>query len=59
LFEIVAGFGTLATRGTWSANIPSRTGIMSDRTLPEDVSVRTSSRNASKDAAFAAVFSDT
>jgi len=48
-----------AAYGVWSASIPSRTGIMSDRTLPAVVSARTWPRNASMAAALAAVFSDT
>ena len=48
-----------AACGIWRANIPSRTGIINDRTLPAAVSARTCPRNPSMAAAFAAVFSDT
>jgi len=48
-----------AACGIWRANIPSRTGIISDRTLPSAVSARTCPRNPSMAPALAAVFSDT
>jgi len=53
------------TGATWvgycvcSASIPSRTGIIRERTLPAFVSARTSARNASMAAALEAVFFDT
>merc|ERR1719258_284416 len=37
-----------AACGIWRANIPSRTGIINDRTLPAAVSARTCPRNPSR-----------